>query len=361
MHQDLNNADEKLLEKATEIITTRKQAGLAGLTGGLECVIINTEPDRFEPAVRELLRYTGLDLVDAFHDRRGRSAVLAAVGNSADFLVTTRTEENTPFAEHNNHPKSAHMPTTRLETLVFSSTDLETYVRIQKERGVKFLTGDIVQAPTFSFIQTPPSRFTGNSLGFIEWKGARTYRLEHSRDLSLNLTKPDLPHLKNIGRLDHCATRVRAEERDAAILEFMELTEYDFDFAVYVESLNSITNVARLTHRDYAQVFTSGIAPFTDLEHSGPTERFIHNYGTRVHHMAFDTENIDETYAALQEDGMEFLVELVGSPEEGLKQTFTNPSPNTLLVNEYIHRFGSFDGFFTRSNVTRLTRATEKQ
>ena len=360
MSRDFINSDDRLIEKASAIETARKKAGLEGLTGGLECVIINTEPDRFTPAVQELLRYTGLQLVDAFQDQRGMTAVLA-VENSADFLITTRAQGDTPFAEHNNRPKSAHLPGTRLETLVFSSTDLETYVRIQKERGLRFLTEDIACTPTHAFIQTRPSRFTGNSLGFIEWKGTRTYRQENSQDLSLDLAKPDLPHLKNIGRLDHCATRVRAEERDAAILEFMEFTEYDFDFAVYVESLNSITNVARLTHKDYAQVFTSGIAPFTDLEHSGPTERFIHNYGTRVHHMAFDTKNIEETFAALKEDGMGFLVELVGSPEEGLKQTFSEASPNTLLVNEYIHRFGAFDGFFTKSNVTLLTRATEKQ
>ena len=58
---------------------------------------------------------------------------------------------------------------------------------------------------------------------------------------------------------------------------------------------------------------------------------------------------------------MEFLVELVGSPDEGLKQTFTVQSPHTMLVNEYIHRYGDFDGFFTSSNVEVLTKATEKQ
>ena len=58
---------------------------------------------------------------------------------------------------------------------------------------------------------------------------------------------------------------------------------------------------------------------------------------------------------------MRFLIELVGSPEEGLRQTFTEASKNTLLVTEYIHRYGDFDGFFTRSNVTRLTAATERQ
>ncbi len=58
---------------------------------------------------------------------------------------------------------------------------------------------------------------------------------------------------------------------------------------------------------------------------------------------------------------MGFLLDVVGSEEEGLKQIFSEPSQNTLIVNEYIHRYGDFDGFFTKSNVERLTKATEKQ
>jgi len=139
------------------------------------------------------------------------------------------------------------------------------------------------------------------------------------------------------------------------------LTNYNFDFAIYVKVFNSITNVARLSQSDFAMVFTSGISPYISDAESGPTEKFIHNYGTRVHHMAFHTEEIEDTFAALKEDGMDFLIELVGSPREGLKQTFTVASENTLLVNEYIHRYGDFDGFFTRSNVTLLTGATSKQ
>ena len=66
-------------------------------------------------------------------------------------------------------------------------------------------------------------------------------------------------------------------------------------------------------------------------------------------------------FAGLAADGQEFLVDLVGSPDEGLKQTFSAMSPHTLLVNEYIHRFGDFAGFFTKSNVTLLTEATGTQ
>ena len=52
---------------------------------------------------------------------------------------------------------------------------------------------------------------------------------------------------------------------------------------------------------------------------------------------------------------------LFRSEEEGLKQTFSRPSAQTLLVNEYIHRYEGFDGFFTKSNVTLLTEATARQ
>ena len=360
MPEDSINTDERLLEKVASVRHKRQKIGLTGLTGGLECVRINTEPEHFQPAIEELLRYTGLDFHTAFEDSGNKTAVLTREG-SADFLVTCRTKDSNPFAAANRGAKSGPLPHTRLETLIFSSSDLTTYVRIQKEQGKKFLTREIITTPCYSFIQTQPSPYTGNSLGFIQWHGPRDYKTPRSTPLELTFTKPALPHLDAIGQLDHCATRVRAEERDAAILEFMELTEYNFEFAIYVESLNSITNVARLSLGEYAMVFTSGIAPFTDMEHSGPTELFIHNYGTRVHHMAFTTSSIDATFAALKKDGMEFLVELVGSPEEGLKQTFSRMSPHTLLVNEYIQRYGDFTGFFTKSNVTLLTKATEKQ
>ena len=77
--------------------------------------------------------------------------------------------------------------------------------------------------------------------------------------------------------------------------------------------------------------------------------------------MAFQTERIEETVAQLKKEGMEFLLELVGSDADGLKQIFSEPSPHTLIVNEYIQRYGNFDGFFSRSNVEKLTEATAKQ
>lgn len=355
------NEDARLLKRVEAKAQERSEAGLDGLVGGLESVIINVETDHLKPAVEELLRYTGLDFAEAFDTPERTTCVLGLEGG-ADFLLTCRNAGENPFLPINDRPKTHAMPNARLETFVYKCRDLNKYVDIQKKRGVRFMTEEPVRTSEYLFIQTPPSPYTGNSLGFVEWvheEGA--YCVEQARPLEWFFQKPDLPHLKNIYELDHTATRVKAEERDDAILEFMDLTSFDFDFAVYVKSLNSITNVARMTKDDYAQVFTSGIEPFVDEASSGPTEKFIHNYGLRVHHMAFRTENIDETYKALGDDGMEFLVELVGSREDGLKQTFTVASPHTYLVNEYIHRYGGFDGFFTKSNVTDLTRATDKQ
>jgi len=187
--------------------------------------------------------------------------------------------------------------------------------------------------------------------------GGKSVLLKHI----IALVKPDSGHIREVKYLDHVATRVEANNRDRAIIEFMELTNYNFDFAIYIRKLNSITSVTRLTKSDFALVFTSGIARDIKQEYVGPTEMYVRNYGPRVHHMAFYTEDIDYAFDNFKKGGMQFLSELVGSPEEGLKQAFTVGSTNTLLVNEYIHRFGDFDGFFTRSNVEILTRATEKQ
>ena len=355
------NDDDILRREVANVLAERRALGLNGLVGGLEAVIINTEHDRQRQAVQELLDTTGYAFAAAFEEHTNITCTLQQEG-SPDILVTSRKELENPFRAFNEHPKSGHLPNTRLETFVFKCPQIEKFVDIQKSRGVRFLTSEIVETDKYLFIQTEPSAYTGNSIGYIKWlEDEGDYAWEGCAPLHWIFHKPDKPYLKHVFELDHTATRVRAEERDLAILEFLRLTNYGFDFAIYVETLNSITSVARLSKDDYAQVFTSGIEPFKGVGQSGPTEMYIHNYGTRVHHMAFRTEHINETFRALKADGMEFLVELVGSPDEGLQQTFTKGLPSTFIVNEYIQRYGDFDGFFTRSNVTLLTKATEKQ
>jgi hypothetical protein len=367
LRRGLQGSDEDLRREAARVRKERERSGLEGLVGGLVAVIINSETHLQEAAIHEFIRYSGLQLHEAFVDDRQKTYVLKVPGRgmfqSADFLITSRRKGGNPFKEANAAPKTHDRPNTRLETFVFETSDIERYVSLQREADIKFQTG-IIDLGNYYFIQTTPSKFTGNSLGFIEWKGEKgVYRSPESLSIDCKIVPDSLarPHLKNILWLDHAATRVRAQDRNSAILEFMRLTNYSFHLAIYVRSQNSITSVLRLSPSDFAMVFTSGIAPYVALETSGPTEKFISNFGPRVHHIAFQTEEIEETVAALGRDGMKFLLSLVGSPEEGLKQIFSAPSENTLLVTEYIHRYDNFDGFFTRSNVESLTAATDRQ
>ena len=362
---DLQIGDENLRREAARVIEDRSRLGLKGLVGGLQAVIINTEPGLQKPAVLELVKYSGLEFQEAFVDSMHRTCVLKVPGSkefqSADFLIRSRLKGENPFQELNSTTLSKDLPNTRLETFIFETNDIERYVSLQKKEGIEFQSR-ILDDDNYYFVQTRPSSYTGNSLGLIQWKGEKgVYSSMNSQKLDWKLEKPKSSHLRNIRWLDHAATRVKAQDRNHAILEFMRLTNYNFDFAIYVKSLNSITSVARLSHSDFAMVFTSGITPYVSMEASGPTEKFIQNYGPRVHHIAFQTEEIEETTKALGKDGMKYLLDLVGSPEEGLKQIFSIPSQNTLLVTEYIHRYGDFDGFFTRSNVASLTAATDKQ
>jgi len=358
---DFEKSDRFLEEKVRLAKEERISLNLDGLVSDLNSIIINVETENLSSAVEEFIKFTGYKLVESFDNDEFTTVILKLAG-SADILVRARKFGENPFYLYNLNPKSEYLPNTRLETFVFESSDLAKYYAIKQEQDQQFMSDAIIEYDNYYFIQTKPSKYVNISYGIIQWKAAkRAYKCQTDLNfkLEIELTKPS--YLKNIGYFDHAATRVRANDRDAAIIEFMKITNYDFSIAIYVKGSNSITNVARFTGPSFAMVFTSGIVPFRGLEESGPTENYIYNYGTRTHHLAFITENIEDTYDRLHKDGMEYLVELVGSPQQGLKQTFTQASPSTLIVNEYIHRYGDFKGFFTKDNVTKLTESTNLQ
>jgi 4-hydroxyphenylpyruvate dioxygenase-like putative hemolysin len=354
-------SDERLRQAAERILAERSDMGVEGLVGGLEFVRVNVEPKNFSSTASGLLAQTGYDIREAFEGAGMRVCVLGLDG-SADILLTARLRGVNPHAQFNVAPKAAHLPNTRLEAFAFGVRDAERYVQAQKGSGARFRTGGVECLGGSAYVETIPSELTGASVGMLQRNGrSRSYMGSEDREIDMGLAKPEAPELSRIGFLDHTATRVRAADRDQAICEFLRLTNFRFEFAIYVGKLNSITSVTRMGEGEFAMVFTSGIRPESDVASSGPTEAYIRNYGTRVHHMAFATEDIEGTVDRLRAGGMRFISKLAGSPEEGLRQIFSEGSPSTLLVNEYIHRYGHFDGFFTKSNVTELTRATGKQ
>ena len=154
------NSQEYLEREAKRALEDRRAAGLEGLVGELACVIINVEPDGQRAAVEELQHYTGLTLLGEHRGPKYVTAVLSqkeasheATTNrtrppAADVLVRSRRLEGNPFASLNDPPKSRHLPNTRLETFVFECADLDRYVAIQKSRGVRFVTDEIIRMDT---------------------------------------------------------------------------------------------------------------------------------------------------------------------------------------------------------------------
>lgn len=86
---DFKESDEFLKEKAAMMRDTRRSVGLEGLVGGLNSIIINTEPNRQKLAVKELLAYSGFDFETALETDYKRVCVLKK-RNSANILVTSR-------------------------------------------------------------------------------------------------------------------------------------------------------------------------------------------------------------------------------------------------------------------------------
>jgi hypothetical protein len=102
--------------------------------------------------------------------------------------------------------------------------------------------------------------------------------------------------------------------------------------------------------------------PLTDI---GTVLAWVRNYGPRLHHIApavADGEaggqaNIDYVVDAIKSRGKDFLLDVIGSREEGLKQIFSSALEHSSLIIEYVQRFGHFDGFFSKQNAANLTHA----
>jgi hypothetical protein len=104
------------------------------------------------------------------------------------------------------------------------------------------------------------------------------------------------------------------------------------------------------------------ICPGPAIITGGPTTS---RTGPRLHHIAVAVtdgerdgmENIDDVVNAIRSPGKEFLLDVIGSRDTGLKQVFSSASQHSSLIIEYVQRFGDLQGFFAKNNVALLTHA----
>lgn len=386
-HGDKENSSyfNEYLEK---IYDWRDSVGLVDLIHEMHSVVIEVDEDDRHAYIEELMLMTPYYFVKSYENEHFIYTLLEISQENPGYVIRSRKNRDASKVISMNHlsPVALQKPYTRYIGEVYRVTNLEKVYEILQKAGVEFDTDGIVSNMKTKFVRTVPSQFTWNTVAYIEYpEGKRQYYLEqfadHEEDAAwlkkvedIKTKQAELKISDLIQPIDHMATRILHQDREHALLEYIKLTSYYFWGAYEIADQNSSTNVTRSAH-DYAEfksparVFTAANTPhYVDhiVKLPSPTESFVINYGKRMHHIAYGVadntkgqsyDNVDFVVDRLKENGIEFLLQVIGSSEEGLKQIFSRTSKYSLLITEYVQRFNGFQGFFTKKNVAFLTAA----
>ena len=371
------------------ILAERDRCGLTEMIGGIEAMMITVEPGNAIEYIAELALMTPYHYLVTLNSPRHFTHILRIDMNSPDILLreVKNPDHYDIFRSLNDlHPSGQDRPHSRYLGEILWVSDREKVVQMQKEREFRFFSPEAMaelDLPSNVSI-SKPSPYTQNVVGYMERKPGevRVYHplgncsilpraqeaYEKAKALQEQLNISDL-----ILPVDHLATRIYSQNREAALLEYLSLSSYYYWGSYDIVDQNSSTNVCKSVRaipesRSPAKVFTANNQPYC-VNHldklPSPTETFVRNFGARLHHIALSVkdgerggkENIEFVVDAIAKQGRGFLLEVVGSRAEGLKQVFSSASPFSALIIEYVQRYGDFQGFFTRENVALLTEA----
>ena len=386
-HGDKQNSSffEEYLQR---ILEERDRLGLTEMVHEIDALMITVDPDRSIEYIAELCLMTPYHYLVTLESESHWTHILRINLDSPDLIVREVKDANFRgiFRSLNEiYPVGSQKPNSRYMGEIIRVSNKHEVEQIQQSREFRFFNQNDIRKLELpgNLAISKPSPYTHNIVGYLERNVAdiRVYALgisvirddvqavyEKAKELQENLRIHDL-----ILPVDHLATRIYSQNREVAILEYLSLSSYHFWGAYNIKDQNSSTNVTKSVHpvpesKSPAKVFTANNTPYfvNHLEKlPSPTETFVRNYGPRLHHMALAVkdgerdgiENIDFVVNAIAEQGKGFLLDVIGSKEQGLKQIFSNASEHSSLIIEYVQRFGDFDGFFTKENVAALTEA----
>jgi len=375
-------------ENLIRLLEERDALGLTAMIHEIDALMISVDPGHAIQYIAELALMTPYHYLVTLESEQHLTHVLRIDLNSPDILLREVKDPSVRdiFRSLNEvYPIGAKRPNSRYMGEILRVTDLHSVVDLQQARDFRFFSQDDVRKLELpgNLAVSKPSPYTHNVVAYLERAPdeTRVYSLglstisseaqaayENAKTLQNKLGISDL-----LLPLDHLATRVYSQNREVAILEYLSWSSYYFWGAYNIKDQNSSTNVTKSTHalpesKSPAKVFTANNTPYfiSHLEHlPSPTEVFVRNYGPRLHHMAIAVkdgerdgkEHIDIVVDAISHNGKGFLLDVIGSKEQGLKQIFSNASEHSSLIIEYVQRYDSFDGFFTKENVAKLTEA----
>jgi hypothetical protein len=375
-------------ENLIRLLEERDRLGLTAMIHEIDALMITVDPEHSIEYVAELALMTPYHYLVTLETEKHWTHVLRIDLNSPDILLREVKDPNFRgiFRSLNEiYPVGAKKPNSRYMGEIIRVSDLHSVVQLQQQREFRFFNQDEVRKLELpdNIAVSKPSPYTHNIVAYLERQQdePRVYAL------GVSVIRPDVQaayvEAKTLQSklgisdlllpLDHLATRVYSQNREVAILEYLSWSSYYFWGAYNIKDQNSSTNVTKSAHpipesKSPAKVFTANNTPYfiNHLEKlPSPTETFVRNYGPRLHHMAISVkdgelggkEHIDVVVDAIGKNGKGFLLDVIGSKEQGLKQIFSNASEHSSLIIEYVQRYGSFDGFFTKENVAKLTEA----
>ena len=379
-------------EYLVRLLEERDRSGLTEMIGGIEAMIISVEPGNSVSYIAELALMTPYQYLVTLDSDKHLTHVLRIDMNSPDILLREPKKEDhyDIFRSLNDlYPVGARKHHSRYLGEILLTSNRHEVVDLQQEREFRFFQmGQLAELDLpLNVSISKPSPYTQNVVGYMERPadGIRVYQHgncvilssaqaanDRGKEMQERLNIKDILH-----PVDHLATRVYSQNRESAILEYLALSSYYYWGSYDIKDQNSSTNVTkniRLAPESMspAKVFTANNVPYC-VNHldkmPSPTETFVRNYGPRLHHIAVDVadgqtggkENIDYVVDAIAAQGKGFLLETIGSRQEGLKQIFSSASEYSSLIIEYVQRFGDFQGFFTKQNVAQLTYAAGQE
>jgi hypothetical protein len=334
-----------------ELLDERDSLGLTSMIDEIDAIMITVDPGHSLRYIGELALMTPYHYLVTLESESHWTHVLRIDMQSPDFLVREVKDPATRgiFRSLNEvYPIGAVKPNSRYMGEILRVENMHDVVECQQQRGFRFFSQDDIRKLELpgNLAISKPSPYTHNIVAYME----RPHDAIRIYALGLSSIRADVQEVYAAAKelqkklridnlilpVDHLASRVYSQNREVAILEWLSLSSYYYWGSFDIKDQNSSTNVTKSVHHA------------SELHHIALAVRDGETDGL---------ENIEYVVKHIAAQGRDFLLDVIGSREQGLKQIFSSASEHSSLIIEYVQRFGDFNGFFTRENVAELTHA----